>query len=92
MNFNIVTQMTVEEMDAYARTMIERAGADLTPVQRVAIVTEVIRVCGRPIAKAEQEMIATVKAQMEKEMLGQRHEGPRIFDGPFRGGGAVGPS
>ncbi len=69
MNLNIGSQMTQEEIEAYAKRMLallrEAKEGPFSIDPRPGVVLEIIRVCGRPIAKAEQEMIAEARRNAE---------------------------
>jgi hypothetical protein len=88
MNVSIGSQMTQEEIEAYAARMIALAGlnfpgAGARPFDPAMcaqfttnIICQVVAACGRPIAKAEQEQVDLLKSRMKQDA----HE---------QGGGAV---
>lgn len=82
MNMTIGSQMTQEEIEAYAARMLALVPAAEYAAQ-AQIVLQVIGACGRPIAAAEQAMIAEAKAQ---RVTGQGFV-PMVVDGAFGGGG-----
>lgn len=102
MNVSIGSQMTPEEIEAYAEQMLAASGLPdslegLEPgaklqlqSMRVNIICQVINACGRPIAKAEQEQMAIMTENMKRGMQppGTR-QGPSpvvLREGAFGGG------
>lgn len=86
MSAQISSQMTQDEVIAFAKRVLELAGVESSAValddpqrlqSRTHLLATVISVCGRPIAAAEQAQIQKAQAEFERQGgMGRNQRGP----------------